>query len=90
LGNLKWVYIKLLIARFHLLTAGTDDSGESLQRKIVLLEKDLQDSQETPALRQSKAATLDILRRRLANVERREQSLEEVESDLTRVDLKWI
>jgi len=86
LGNLKWVYIKLLIARFHLLTAGTDDSGESLQRKIVLLEKDLQDSQETPALRQSKAATLDILRRRLANVERREQSLEEVESDLTRVE----
>ena len=86
MGNLKWVYIKLLIARFHLLTAGTDDSGESLQRKIVLLEKDLQDSQETPALRQSKAATLDILKRRLANVERREQSLEEVECDLTRVE----
>lgn len=86
LGNLKWVYIKLLIARFHLLTAGTDDSGESLQRKITSLEKDLQNSQETAALRQSKAATLDILRRRLANVERREQSLEEVESDLTRVE----
>ena len=86
LDNLKWVYIKLLIARFHLLTAGTDDTGESLQRKILSLERDLQDSQETPALRQSKAATLDILKRRLANIERREQSLEEVESDLTRVE----
>jgi hypothetical protein len=86
LDNLRWVYIKLLIARFHLLTAGTDDTGQSLQRKIVSLEKDLQDSQETPALRQSKAATVDILKRRLANIERREQSLEEVESDLTRVE----
>jgi hypothetical protein len=29
---------------------------------------------------------LDILKRRFANVQRREQSLEEVESDLTRVE----
>jgi hypothetical protein len=86
LDNLKWVYTKLLIARFHLLTAGSDDTAESLQRKIDSLEKDLQNSQETPALRQSKAATLDILKRRLANMERRGESLEEVESDLTRVE----
>lgn len=86
LDNLKWVYTKLLIARFHLLTAGTDDTAESLQRKILSIQKDLQDVQETPALHQSKAATLDILKRRLANIERREQSLEEVESDLTRVE----
>ncbi len=86
LDNLKWVYTKLLIARFHLLTAGTDDTAESLQRKILSIQKDLQDAQETPALHQSKAATLDILKRRLANIERREQSLEEVESDLTRVE----
>jgi len=86
LDNLKWVYTKLLIARFHLMTAGTEDTPESLQRKIQSLEKDLQNSQETPALRQSKAATLDILKRRLANIQRRGQSLEEVESDLTRVE----
>jgi hypothetical protein len=86
LDNLKWVYTKLLIARFHLLTAGTDDTAQSLQSKIASLEKDLQNSRETPALRQSKSATLDILKRRRANIERREQSLEEVESDLTRVE----
>jgi hypothetical protein len=86
LDNLKWVYTKLFIARFHLMTAGTDDTAESLQRKIQSIENDLQDAQETAALRQSKAATLDILKRRLANIERREQSLEEVESDLTRVE----
>ena len=86
LDNLKWVYTKLLIARYHLLTAGTDDTPESLQKKIASIEKDLSALDETPALRQSKAATLDILKRRLANIQRREQSLEEVESDLTRVE----
>ena len=86
LDNLKWVYTKLLIARYHLLTAGTDDSPQALSKKIDALQSDLRNTQDTPALRQSKAATLDILKRRLANIERREQSLEEVESDLTRVE----
>jgi hypothetical protein len=86
LENLKWVYLKLLIARYHLLTAGTDDTAESLEKKIGSLQQDLKDNQETSALRQSKAATLDILKRRLGNIERREQSLQEVESDLTRVE----
>jgi hypothetical protein len=86
LENLKWVYLKLQVARYHLLTAGTDDTPGSLEKKIDSLEQELQDSGETTALRQSKAATLDILKRRLANIQRREQSLEEVESDLTRVE----
>ena len=86
LENLKWIYLKLLIARYHLLTAGTDDTPAALNKKIESLQADLQNSRDTAALRQSKAATLDILKRRLANIERREQSLEEVESDLTRVE----
>ena len=86
LDNLKWIYTKLLIARFHLLTAGTDDTASSLQRKIFSLEEGLHDPRESAALRQSKAATLEILKRRMANIQRREQSIEEVESDLTRVE----
>jgi hypothetical protein len=86
LENLKWVYLKLLIARYHLLTAGTEDTPESLEKKIASLQGELQSPRESPALRQSKAATLDILNRRLANIQRRGQSLEEVESDLTRVE----
>jgi len=86
LENLKWLHLKLMVARFHLLTAGTDDTPEALTQKIEALESDLKDNQDTAALRQSKAATLDILKRRLNNVHRREQSLEEVESDLTRVE----
>ena len=86
LENLKWIYLKLMIARYHLLTAGTDDTPEALAGKIEALEADLKEGQDTPALRQSRAATLDILRRRLKNVQRRGESFEEVESDLTRVE----
>jgi len=86
LDNLKWVYLKLLIARYHLLTAGTDDTPDILAKKIDALQSDLDRSADAPTLRQSKAATLDILKRRLASVQRRQQSLEEVESDLTRVE----
>jgi hypothetical protein len=86
LENLKWIYLKLMIARFHLMTAGTDDTPEAVAQKIEALEANLKENQDTAALRQSKAATLDILKRRLNNVHRREQSLEEVESDLTRVE----
>ena len=86
LENLKWVYLKLLIARYHLLTAGTEDTPESLEKRVKSLEGELQNGGESQALRQSRAATVDILKRRLANVQRREQSLEEVESDLTRVE----
>jgi hypothetical protein len=86
LENLKWVYLKLLVARYHLLTAGTDDTPDSLAKKIDVLQNEMRDGQESSALRQSQAATIDILKRRLANIQRREQSLEEVESDLTRVE----
>jgi hypothetical protein len=86
LDNLTWVYLKLLIARYHLLTAGTEDTPDSLLKRISTLEKELRDTDESPALRQSKAATLEILKRRVTNIQRREQSLEEIESDLTRVE----
>jgi hypothetical protein len=86
LENLQWVYLKLLIARFHLLTTGTEDTAQTLAAKIETLQKGLESSNDNPALHQSKSATLDILRRRQASLQRREQSLEEVESDLTRVE----
>jgi hypothetical protein len=40
----------------------------------------------TPTLRTSKQATLNILEKRLANLERRGQSLAEIEGDLERIE----
>jgi hypothetical protein len=85
LKNLEWVYLKLLVARHHLLNP-TTDTEESLERKIRELENDLKDGEDTESLRQSKSATLNILKRRLATMRKKQQTLEEIESDLTRID----
>jgi hypothetical protein len=86
LSSLQWVYLKLLIARHHLNNPVNNDTEQSLDKKIQDLNKDLTDGEETESLRQSKTATLSILKKRLVNVQRKRQTLEEIESDLTRLD----
>jgi hypothetical protein len=86
LQSLQWVYLKLLVARHHLQDPVNSDTEQSLEKKIKELDQDLRDGEETESLRQSKTATLGILKKRLANVRRKQQTLEEIESDLTRID----
>jgi hypothetical protein len=85
LKNLEWVYLKLLVARHHLLSP-TSETEQSLEKKIQELEKDLQDGEESESLRQSKTATLNILKKRQSTMRKKQQTLEEIESDLTRID----
>ena len=85
LKNLEWVYLKLLVARHHLLTPSSE-TEQTLEKKIVDLDKDIQDGEETEALMQSKVATLDILKKRLATMRRKRQTLAEIEVDLNRID----
>jgi hypothetical protein len=86
LQNLQWVYLKLLVAQHHLQDPVNNDTEQSLAKKIQQLETDLQDTQETDSLRQSKTATVGILKKRLSNIHRKQQTSEEIESDLTRID----
>jgi hypothetical protein len=85
LKNLEWVYLKLLVARHHLLNP-TSETEQTLEKKIQQLENDLREGEETESLRQSKTATLNILKKRLATMRKKQQTLEEIESDLTRID----
>ena len=85
LKNLEWVYLKLLVARHHLLSPSSE-TVQSLEMKIQALEKDLREGEETESLRQSKTATLNILKKRQSTMRRKQQTLEEIESDLTRID----
>jgi len=85
LKNLEWVYLKLLVARHHLLSPSSE-TEQSLEKKIQELENDLKDGEETESLRQSKTATLNILKKRQATMRQKKQTLEEIESDLTRID----
>ncbi|HVO64738.1 MAG TPA: hypothetical protein VMT53_27700 [Terriglobales bacterium] len=85
LKNLEWVYLKLLVARHHLLNPSSETT-ETLQKKIRELEADIGDGEETESLRQSKLATLNILKKRLSTMHKKQQTLEEIESDLMRID----
>ncbi|MBO0910865.1 MAG: hypothetical protein J2P13_03650 [Acidobacteria bacterium] len=85
LKNLEWVYLKLLVARHHLLNPSSE-TEESLEKKIKELDSDLRGGEETESLRQSKMATLNILKKRLSIMRKKQQTLDEIESDLTRID----
>jgi len=86
LENLQWVYLKLLVADHNLRTQLTSDDESSLKRKIVDLEADLKTEEDNESLKQSKSSTLSILKKRLALWHQREQSIDEICSDLTRVE----
>jgi len=85
LKNLEWVYLKLLVARHHLLSP-TSETEQSLEKKIQALDTDLRGGEESESLHQSKVATLNILKKRQATMRKKQQTLEEIESDLTRID----
>jgi hypothetical protein len=84
--DLQWMYVKLLLARQHVLGSQSESSESSLRNDIEALERELADSRLSAATRESKTATLTLLRRRAENVGRRRQTLEEIASDVTRIE----
>jgi hypothetical protein len=84
LRNLEWIHLKLLVANANL-RAHAGENDRALAHRIDELEADLR---EEPAgtLRESKSSTLGILKKRLALWHRREESLDQIESDLARVE----
>jgi hypothetical protein len=87
LERLSWITLKLLVAR-HQLEASRLHAGEAdLKRRITDLEHELATGSSEPStLRQSQSATLEILRQRLRNLGRSEQTLKQIDSDLTRIE----
>jgi hypothetical protein len=86
LRDLQWFYLKLLIARQHMQSADSDADMAKVQHDIGTIERELADPRLSPATRESKTATLAILKKRSENFERRKQSLDEIASDLARIE----
>jgi hypothetical protein len=86
LRNLEWVYLKLLVAESHLKSNAGGEDENRLRQRIGELEADLKREPETQSLRESKSSTLEILKKRLALWRRREQSVDEIASDLVRIE----
>lgn len=86
LGRISWVYLKLLIARHRLLEQARLDTPGELEARATALERELAGNNLSDAMRASKTATLEITRKRLGTLERRQQSLAEIDSDLVRTE----
>ena len=85
LNKLVWFFLKLLVARENLQALGDASMRRDLRQQVEKLQREL-DGRVSLALRESKEATLKILQQRLAHVDRREESLAEIDSDLTRIE----
>ena len=88
LEKLGDLHLRLLVAEQDLQTARQQTDEAALTRQSTTLVAELQSTSRplSPALRESKQATLDLTRKRLANAARRAESLAEVASDLARIE----
>ena len=86
LRQLVWLYLKMLIAKTNLENLDRSGGESEIKRKIEALEQDMKNQTLSVATRESKTATLDILRKRLDNWERRETLSKEIDSDIHRIE----
>ncbi len=86
LWNLIWVYLKLLVAERSLHKPEGGRAEYSIRREIEAVENDLRKTDLSDTVRESKQATLEILMKRLRNIERRDQYLAETQSNLQRIE----
>jgi hypothetical protein len=84
LRQLAWMHLKLLVARQQLLPVPGE--GRDLDAQLRAIENEIHAPNVSSGLRESKAATLRILRQRQENLGRREQALREVDGDLERIE----
>jgi hypothetical protein len=86
LRELTWLFLRLLNAQRNLLMLGPTKNLGEMQRQIAALESELARELPSSALQQSKQATLELMRERVDNLGRRDESLAEIEADLARIE----
>jgi len=86
LDKLSWLFLKLLVAQNTLQSMEGRTTENELNRQIFSLEQELSNANISPTLRDSKQATLKITKQRLGNFQRRSESLQEITSDLNRIE----
>ena len=86
LQKLHWMYLKLLTAEENILDTEWHTREQEVNQRLQQLEQELADPKLADATRESMQATAELLRKRLKNVERREQTLKEIRSDLTHIE----
>ncbi|HJQ39908.1 MAG TPA: hypothetical protein VKB93_22425, partial [Thermoanaerobaculia bacterium] len=88
LRKLTWLFLNLLVAQRNFIIAPKSDERD-LQKQIGTLEREMTVPDLTQSLRESKQATLDLLRGRLDNIDHRDSSLAEIDADLARIEAQF-
>ncbi len=86
LQKLTTIFARLLIAQRNMQMLDVTSRESDLRNQIASIEKELAAATMSDALRESKKATQTILKQRLRNLQRRSESLAEIDSDLTRIE----
>jgi len=87
LQKLTFLFLNLLVAQRNLIVAPASDERD-LQKQITVLEREAA-SASSESLRESKSATLHLLKERLDNIQHRATSLSEIEADLNRIETQF-
>lgn len=86
LQKLTTIFARLLVAQRNLQMLDVTSRESDLRTQIASIETDLASKSMSDALRESKKATQAILKQRLRNLQRRSESLAEIDSDMTRIE----
>lgn len=86
LQKLTTMFARLLVAQRNMQVLDVTSRESDLRSQIASIEKELTATTMSDALRESKKATQTILKQRLRNLQRRGESLAEIDSDLTRIE----
>ena len=87
LQRLTWLFLNLLVAQRNLIVAPSSDERD-LQKQIATVERELAAATTEP-LRDSKEATLRLLRERFDKIHHRAESLAEIDADLARIETQF-
>jgi hypothetical protein len=86
LKKLTTLYLRLLVAQRNIVTMPANTTEDQIKKQIAAIELDLARKNASPSLLESKQATLQLMKQRLVNFQRREETLAEIDSDLTRIE----
>lgn len=86
LDKLQWLYLRLLLSHQTLSAHDADASERTLRAEVARIQRDLGSERLTPTLRASLQATLELLTKRLESAAQRQTTLDEIESDLRRIE----
>jgi|GEM_PF-4032147 len=84
-----WLYLKLLLARDHLEESVRSSHEDQITAQREALLAELDSEALTESTRQSKQETLLILDQRILTIRNRAGRIQEIESDITRVE-QWV